>query len=105
MFGWVIFRIEEVDKIPIYFDKLFSFNLDTNLLIIDSFKVVLVFAFVFAFFTSFALGEKISKHIFESKKFRLREHFSLTFVSLIFLLLSISSITSSGFNPFIYFRF
>ncbi len=105
MFGWVIFKIEDFDLLKVYLTALIqpfeNFELNT----IPAFGLIGCIAIFFAFFTSLPIGQKISQFIFESDKYSFKNHIILTFVSLLLFIVSLSSITSSGFNPFIYFRF
>lgn len=103
--GWVIFRIEELNDIPIYLSKLFDFGTFTIPSSIPGFYIVLPFAIVFSFITISKFGKEAESYIFHRSIYSLKEYYSFTTVSLILLILSVSSITSSGFNPFIYFRF
>ena len=66
--------------------------------------VIFILAFLFAFFTVFKIGQKIQDKVYADKhSFSLYVCFA-PFVIILFML-SVASITASGFNPFIYFRF
>jgi alginate O-acetyltransferase complex protein AlgI len=69
------------------------------------FIVILIIAIAFAFITLFKFGEKWQDTLFFNDKYSIKGYVLMTIISLSLLLLCISSITSSGFNPFIYFRF
>jgi alginate O-acetyltransferase complex protein AlgI len=105
MIGWVIFKIEDFSLLKIYLSKLFqplqSFEFNT----IPEFNLVVCFAVLFAFITSLKSGRKIGKFMFEKDNYKFKSHVLLSLMSLILFTVSLSSITSSGFNPFIYFRF
>ena len=102
--GWVFFRIEEFQEAVLYIKKMFSFN-NMNLQNYDSeFLVFFCIAIFFSFFTYSQAGQKIHDKVFCSQ-YTTSTHISFTFISFILMILSISSITSTGFNPFIYFRF
>jgi len=104
MFGWVIFRIEETSLIPSYFEKLFSFRGNGEVDTIVSFWWVLGVAVFFSFLTAFKKGKKM-EHSFTKEYFSTFQYFSFAIVSVFLFFWSVSFITSTGFNPFIYFRF
>ena len=103
--GWVIFRIEDYQSAFTYYGKLFSFNFSK----FDFYQnkevlIIFVFAILFSFFTLFPYGKKIQNAVFYSEY----SPKALTFGFIISLLLfgmSVASIATSDFNPFIYFRF
>ena len=105
MMGWVIFRLESIDSIGIYLNHLFSFQNNLEFETIPAFKLILVLALIFSFITAFNFGKKLSQFFFESNIYKSHQHILFTIASVILYVLCISSITSSGFNPFIYFRF
>lgn len=106
MFGWVIFRLEDFSKMKTYLYELVAF--DENLLFIDvipAFWLLLIVSIFFSFLIAFKFGKKLQTYFFETDIYGNRSHVILFLVSIVLLWLSVSSITSSGFNPFIYFRF
>lgn len=105
MMGWVIFRLESIDSIGIYLNHLFSFQNNLAFETIPAFNLILVLALIFSFITAFNFGKKLSQFFFESNIYKSYQHILLTIASVILYALCISSITASGFNPFIYFRF
>lgn len=105
MMGWVIFRLESIDSIGIYLNHLFSFQNNLEFETIPAFKLILVLALIFSFIAAFNFGKKLSQFFFESNIYKTYQHILFTIASVILYVLCISSITSSGFNPFIYFRF
>ncbi len=108
MVGWVIFRLEDFSRMKTYLYMLFSFDLgNVEFLnqVIPSFLFFLVIAVIFSFLLIFNFGKNLQVFFFEKDRYSDRSHIALMVLSLIFLFLSASSITSSGFNPFIYFRF
>ena len=66
---------------------------------------VLIIATTFAFITLFNLGKKWQDNLFFKDKYSIKGYLLMTIVSLLLIVICVSSITSSGFNPFIYFRF
>jgi alginate O-acetyltransferase complex protein AlgI len=105
MIGWVIFRIEDLAGIKIYLKTLFSFKSSIEFDTTPAFGVVVILAIFFSFFVSLKKGKQIEEYIYHAKEYRLNDHVLLTISSIILFTLAVSSITSSGFNPFIYFRF
>lgn len=103
--GWVIFRIEDYSEAFVYYGKLFSFN-SSKFDIIQNKEVSLIFvvAAIFSFFTLLPYGKIIQDRVFYSEASAKR--MLVVFASsLILMALSIASIATSDFNPFIYFRF
>lgn len=104
MIGWVIFRLENIQDIKIYLAKLFSFNsFDFNA--IPAFGFILTLSVAFSTLMLFKLGRKLENFVFYTDQYTFKNHLIFTVISLLLILLSIISITSSDFNPFIYFRF
>ena len=87
-----------------YFKKLFSFDgMDVDL---DSkFITLLVVAILFAFVGATQLGKKMVSFFFERETYTIRTHIGMLALASLFFVVSLSAITTSGFNPFIYFRF
>ncbi len=104
LIGWVFFRVEDVDQAFKFISKMFSFQFEVLLYYNHKFIFVLILAFLFSFINLFGFGNKIEKFIY-AEKHSLSVNYIYTFVSMLFFILSLSYITSSGFNPFIYFRF
>jgi alginate O-acetyltransferase complex protein AlgI len=102
--GWVFFRIDNFDVAFAYLGKMFSFTSGAGVSIDPGFWFYFLLAVLFSFFASTADGQKIQDAVFFDE-YTPRRHYILTGVTIILALLSISAITSTGFNPFIYFRF
>lgn len=102
--GWVIFRIEDMARMKTYFAKLFSFD-GMEVVLSNQFKTVLVVAIFFAFIGGTSVGKRLVNFFFEREKYNLSTNFGLVILAILFFTLSLSSVTTSGFNPFIYFRF
>ena len=105
MIGWVIFRLESTDRIGEYLCRMFSFNHNAELNTIPAFELIIVLAVTFSFLAAFKFGKNIGRYFFEATHYKIYEHLTLTGFAIALYILSISAITSSGFNPFIYFRF
>lgn len=103
--GWVIFKIEDFDTAILYYKKLFEFNfVSVEMFHYNEFFFILAIAGFFSFFTLSRFGLKLQEKVF-FKDFSIKQHGCATFLALIFMIFCIASITSSDFNPFIYFRF
>ena len=103
--GWVIFRIENLEGIQVFLKKLFLFDFSSQPELVTGFWFFFGIAVLFSFLTSFKFGQSIDNFIFKKDIYKIPHHFVFMIVAVVLLILSISSITSSGFNPFIYFRF
>ena len=104
--GWVFFRIEQWDIAFTYLSKMFIWqNNASELQTIPSFILFFVLAFIFSFSTLFKSGLKINNFLFIKENYSNLAYYSLVTLGLILFALSLTSITSTGFNPFIYFRF
>jgi alginate O-acetyltransferase complex protein AlgI len=103
--GWVLFRLDSVHAIGAFYRKLFSWDLQyCDIAVNTKFWVIFSLGILFSFWGGFKKAEAWQMHWFSPD----RKSYQLILQSiggLILLVLSISSITSYGFNPFIYFRF
>lgn len=103
--GWVIFRTEEMPRAWAFYRHMFSFDFSIQDKFLSSeFVTIFILAFCFSFITVSKTGRKLHDAIF-LQKYSKRTYIILSVASLILLVLSASYINSSGFNPFIYFRF
>ncbi len=104
--GWVLFRAESFGQIKYYIHKMFLFKFNFSDIYIDKeFWTILIIAAFFSFFTLSGFGKKLETKIFFSKEYNIKGLIIMGLITIVLLVLSISSITASGFNPFIYFRF
>jgi alginate O-acetyltransferase complex protein AlgI len=102
--GWVIFRSESLDYAHFYFRRMFSFvSMPNDVMITSKFWTMLAVAGLFSFWGGFKKAEKWVEKLYEAPGNAVMITMSL--VAIIFLVLSLAAITSSGFSPFIYFRF
>lgn len=106
LIGWVFFRAETLHEAYAFLKHMFGVaNINNTAIELDSsFYLFLSIGLVFSFITLWSVGKKVEKFLFYSS-YSLWQHITLFICSLVFLILSISYITSTGFNPFIYFRF
>lgn len=103
--GWVIFRSESFHQISYYLKAMFAFDFSTPAIIAKEFIFILIIAIFFAFITLSNWGKAWENKVFFSKEYALKNYIIAIVLCLFSLAICISSITSSGFNPFIYFRF
>lgn len=105
MMGWVLFRSDTLASAVLYVEQLFAFNAQTILISVNrDFWIVLVLAFVFSFSTLVPRVESLLVRLYAFNYSRRNKIIVLSAFVFIFWF-SVSSIASTGFNPFIYFRF
>lgn len=103
--GWVFFRSDSLKQSFEFIYKLFSFDLKTSTnQLTPEFIFYLLLAICFSFFTLSKIGESIQQKVYYST-YNLNSHLLASITACILFILSLSSINSTGFNPFIYFRF
>lgn len=103
--GWVFFRADTTVGALHFVKQLFTFNFSLPPHFIDSeFSFYFVLAVLFSFFASFQIGKTIQNKVYYSY-YGIGGNVLATLMACILFTLSLASITSSGFNPFIYFRF
>ncbi|MFC2097290.1 MBOAT family O-acyltransferase [Bacteroidota bacterium] len=105
LIGWVLFRASSIDHAFVYIKKMFSTDIrDKGLELTPDIWIILIIAFFFAFFAAISGVEKWQNKML-NEKYKLKPAILMTMAAIIFFALCVASITSSGFNPFIYFRF
>ena len=102
--GWVFFRVEKISDAFMFLKRMFTNHFDASISFDIEFKVYFIIACIFSFFTISKFTQKIQDSIFYDE-YNSIKHIGVCSLALILFLFSVSSITSSGFNPFIYFRF
>ena len=103
-FGWVFFRVEKIHDALRYIKHMLLFNFNKDLHFDNEFKTYFIIALVFSFFAITKYTQKIQDAIYFNTYTNTR-HLVLSLTSIVLFILSVSAITSTGFNPFIYFRF
>lgn len=103
--GWVVFRIEDFATAVIYYKRLFTFDfqktpLETNRELLFMMAVAALFSWI----TVSGFGRRLQEKTFYSP-YSLSRKAIMLIVTLSLFILSLASVTTSGFNPFIYFRF
>ncbi|MCD6011223.1 MAG: hypothetical protein K0Q79_1085 [Flavipsychrobacter sp.] len=103
--GWVFFRIEYFKPSLSYLQSMFSWHAGSAAWAPDKeYLVTLAIAGFFSFFTLPKAGEWIQKKVFY-EEYTMTRYYLMAFVALALFILSAARITTSTFNPFIYFRF
>jgi alginate O-acetyltransferase complex protein AlgI len=103
--GWVYFRIEHFADASLYVSRMFNFSNFNPIEISKEQVFYLCIATFFAFFTAFKVGKKFENYFYFSNDENRSSAPLMVVISICLLVLSVSSIASVGFNPFIYFRF
>ncbi|NOR86303.1 MAG: MBOAT family protein, partial [Bacteroidales bacterium] len=89
----------------LYYNKaLFSFEFK-EYYVDQHFWVILIVAILFSFTTLFSKGLRVEEFVFYRESYSNKQAVSMGTLIILLLFLSTASIVSSGFNPFIYFRF
>ena len=105
MMGWVLFFIEDLTAVGLFYGKLFAFeNNGLALPYTTEFYFILVVAAIFAFWTLVPALKRFHDWVFfgEYNTKQITVAYLIAFVLLFF---SVASIAASDFNPFIYYRF
>ena len=104
--GWVFFRLDTLSDAFNYIGQLFSFNqVSFDAPIVPMFFIMGMLAIVFSFINAFKIGKMMENYLFFKDDYSVVAYSLNTIVSILLFLICVSSVTSSGFNPFIYFRF
>lgn len=107
LIGWVFFRIEHLQPSLEYFSRMFSWHEEAaagHWRWDNQFLTMLCVAAVFSFFAVSSTGNRLQDKIY-NLDYTYRRHYALALISILLCVISVSAITSSSFNPFIYFRF
>ena len=103
--GWVFFRLEKFGDAIICFKAMYSFNFSDSILSLNTqFEFMFILAILFSFFVLPGIGQKLQNIVF-FKTYTLSRHLVMTVVTVLLFIFSVGAIASSGYNPFIYFRF
>jgi len=102
--GWVFFRVEKFGDAILYLKRTFAFNFSHPVSFSSEFYTFLGLAGVFAFFAYLKQGQEIQDAVYFNS-YTNKKHVGMAFAGAVLFILSLSFITSTGFNPFIYYRF
>lgn len=101
--GWVLFRARDISQALLFYKKMFSFSFEPHYLSLHVW-VALIIASVFSFLN---FSGKVSLFRLEENKIILttgRALFSAMSI-IIILIICVGELATTGFNPFIYFKF
>jgi alginate O-acetyltransferase complex protein AlgI len=104
MIGWLIFRSQTLDEAWFFIKRLFEFQNGENTVWLNpKFWTMLVLAIIFSFWGGFKkIEDWIEKLYFNPANSQI---ITFTIIAILLFILSEATISSSGFSPFIYFRF
>ena len=102
--GWVMFRLENIQVSLAYLNRMFTWHNNSNWLPDSKFLFTLSCAALFSFITLVPAGKRLEEKVFYTP-FSMRRHYILAPVLMLLAFISAGYISSSSFNPFIYFRF
>lgn len=102
--GWVFFRIEDLPDAFTFLGRMFAFEGGNTISLYKDVYFYFALALIFAFFVYSGKGQKIQDAVYFNT-YTTGRHITVSFITVILLLICVSSITAFGFNPFIYFRF
>lgn len=103
--GWVIFRIENLPEIRFYLAKMFSTDMSlANYHLSAESKYIMILAALFSIITLSKAGKRLQTFVFYTN-YKRSTHIVVSIILLVLLVINLSAVTSSDFNPFIYFRF
>ena len=103
--GWVVFRLDTFPEALAYYKRLFAF--DFGLFAYEGhqqFLIWLPIAIFFSFITMFKFGRNWESKVYFESYTNKRYIWVGAFVIILFVI-SVGAITTTRFNPFIYFRF
>lgn len=103
LIGWVFFRLEHWGPSVAYLRRMFSFNPG----LIEGeplFWTTLIIAGFFSCFTLLPYGQYLQDKVYNNP-YSMRRHYILFAVTVCLFVLSVGTLLTSSFNPFIYFRF
>ncbi len=103
-FGWVFFRIDKIKDAVRYIRRMIIFKSNHDFDFGPAFKFYFIVAIFFSFFTLSKFTQQVQNNLYFNSYTGTR-HIAVFLTCIVLFVLSVSSITSSDFNPFIYFRF
>jgi alginate O-acetyltransferase complex protein AlgI len=104
MLGWVLFRIEYFKPSLVYVRRMFVPNGIPNIYLGRDYLFMLGCAIFFSFITLAPAGMHLQQKIYEAP-YTMRRHYTVGFTLLCLSFIAAGYISSSTYNPFIYFRF
>jgi alginate O-acetyltransferase complex protein AlgI len=105
LFSWVIFRSENFSLALSFMGKMWTGGWDFHGIFLNrEMWAIIGVSFLFSFAPASKIGSKLMDLAYQ-QKFTLPTYLLFSVFAILLVVLSVGSITSSGFNPFIYFRF
>ena len=107
LIGWVFFRADTLPQAYNYLTTMFGGSAPAAAQPVGyevDFYLFLALGILFSIITLFKFGKKMETFFFYTK-YSVSSHLALSFFSLLIFIISLGYVASSGFNPFIYFRF
>jgi len=105
LIGWVLFRSESLGYAFDYIGRMFAFDgLAEQVYFDPKFNSMMILGAIFGLIAAFGNIEKWWMNVLNNEK-KTTIMISMTVLGVLLTVVCIASITSSGFNPFIYFRF
>ena len=107
LIGWVFFRANTLPDAYHFLQKMFGVNTIGEVIPIDfepNFYVFLALGVALSIITLWSFGKKLENFLFYAQ-YSIKQHVLMSIGALLFFVLSVRYIATSGFNPFIYFRF
>lgn len=103
--GWVLFRAESLQQVSMYLKSMFSLTITSQTYELNNQSIaMLLLAILFSFMAVNKKNEYSQMKFYEGNASKIAYKLSVPFV-LLMLIFSLTFVVSSGFNPFIYFRF
>lgn len=103
--GWVLFRLENLEHVWLFYERLFSFDKLTHVSFFENFLAAFYIAICFAILPAFGFGKRLMDYVFQTDHLKFSNHLIWMLLAIGLFIVSWSSILGSGYNPFIYYRF
>lgn len=103
--GWIFFRSGSVNQAFSFISHMVSFDAPRNTIIDQKHQFILWIAVIFSFFTLLPFGKMIQNYFYDTDNKNYLGQLAFVLVCMGLYTWCLASITSSNFNPFIYFRF
>ncbi|WP_210513900.1 MBOAT family O-acyltransferase [Hymenobacter terricola] len=103
--GWVLFRSETLGGALAYAGRMFAGGTSSLPYFTPEFWTTLTLASGFAFLAALPTVERRALRVLAAEHLTLPRALALSITTAVLLILSVSYVLSSSFNPFIYFRF
>jgi len=105
LLGWVVFKIENIQDAGFFYQKLFAFDGGMPIYLYrKKLVVILLIAGLFSFLSFTRLGGRWKAH-FYNQSYSSKSLGVYFMLAIVIFTLSVSSLATGAFNPFIYFRF